>query len=263
MKKRFAFVLFCVILIAMFFVPTQDITKVNVHATLETASKAHWFGTDNLGRDVFSLMVVGCFRSLIVVLIATILSCAVGTVLGLLAGYYEGWLERGIRFFADIFLIFPSFILALIIAALFGLTPISAGIVFGLGNMGEYIHQSCALTKSVKYHDYIQLDKVLGISNIAIIFNHILPNILASTLSFMANKASSVIIQYASLSFIGLGTDVTNPDWGTMLYQYRIFALDHPRLILYPMAGIFLLAFLFHVMFEGEGRQEGDTIYDS
>lgn len=250
MKTRITLLLFISFILLSIFLPIQDIDKVDLDRTFQGISKQHLLGTDNLGRDVYSLVLEGCIRTLTVVGISTGISIASGTLLGMLAGYYRSWPESMIQFLSDFTLIIPSFISALMISAIFGLNPFTAGVVFGISHMGEYINQASALTRRIKSMSFIEGEIALGIPDYKILAKHIAPNIRGPLLTFMANKASTITLQYASLTFIGLGADVSNPDWGTLLYQYRIYILKEPMLSLWPALGIFLLAVFFHVLFD-------------
>ena len=264
MKKKIGIGLFIAFVLLILVLPTKNIVEVNLANKFHGMSMEYPLGTDNLGRDVYSLMVEGCIRTLTVVFISTAISLVVGTVLGMISGYFGGIVETVIQFIADITLIIPSFISALVFTAIFGLNPYSVGVVLGFTNMGEYIIQVTALTKSMKNMEFIKAEEVLGIPSYKIILKHILPNILKPLFTFMGNKASNVTLQYASLAFIGLGVDITNPDWGTMLYQYRVYILNEPMLVLWPTLGIFLLALFFHVVFDNdEDDQDKEvSLYD-
>ncbi|MGP3788301.1 ABC transporter permease [Paenibacillus sp. 1A_MP2] len=260
MRKKMTLILFGSTMILFFLLPTQDIDKVNLNSTFQGMSQQHLLGTDNLGRDLYSLFLGGAMRTLTVVGISTGISLVIGTLLGMMVGYYQRWMKSVVHFFSDFLLIIPSFISALIISSIFGLNPVTAGIVFGLSHMGEYVNQSAALTKRVKSLSFVQGEIALGLPDCKILIKHILPNIMRPLLTFMANKASTVTLLYASLTFIGLGADVSNPDWGTMLYQYRVYILNAPMLSLIPATGILLLCLFFHILFDDvqpENRKKG------
>lgn len=258
MKKWLIWILF--LGIVLFFAAKPGDTDPHMDQTFLRMSFQHPCGTDNLGREVASLLMKGCLRTLTVIFVSVAISFLFGVSLGMAAGYYGGWLETAVQFAADFFLIIPSFICALIVSALFGLTPLSAGLVFGIGNMGEYVNQSASLTKALKKREFIEVEKGMGMSGISIMLRHIFPNIMDPLLTFMANKAGNVTLQYASLAFIGLGTDITAPDWGTMLYQYRVYILKAPELVFWPAASIFVLALFFHICFEADGRKAGKEV---
>lgn len=263
MKKRMVFTgIFLMSLILFFFLPRQNVMTVNVMETFQQSSRDHILGTDNLGRDVYSLLVEGGLRTLQVVFLASAISFSFGTVLGMAAAYSGRALRGIIQFAADFTLIIPSFISALIFSALFGFSPLTAGVVFGLGNMGEYVNQSYGMTVSLRKRVFMEGIIVLGARNPRILCFHVFPNICRQLFVFLGNRASNVTIQYAGLAFIGLGTDVTNPDWGSLLYQYRVYLLTCPRLVLWPALAIAALSLFFHYMFDEGGSDEEMTIYD-
>ena len=264
MKKKIPlWIFFGLFVLFLFLVPHQNIKITDIMNTYAGCSVEHWFGTDNLGRDLFALMVTGGQRTLIVVFLTTIISFAGGSLLGMIAAYNGGIVRSVIQFIADFVTVIPSFIMALIFSALFGFSAPMAGVIFGIGNMGQYINLAEGLTTGMKGKDFISAEVSLGLSGPAIMFLHIFPNIMKQLFVYMGNNASSVVLQYAGLAFIGLGTDVTNPDWGTLLYQYRVYMLTYPRLVVIPIIAVCLLALFFHFAFDDARLKETElTIYD-
>lgn len=261
--KAIIWVLFALFVIFLLAVPHENVKITDLTSVFQGFSSEHWLGTDNLGRDLFALMVVGGQRTLLVVLIATALSFVGGSLLGMVAAYRGGVLQAVIQFIADFVTVVPSLVVALVLSGLFGFSAVMAGVVFGIGNMGQYINLAYGLAAEVKEHDYIGAETSLGVRPARIMFGHILPNIARQLVVYMGNNASAVVLQYAGLAFIGLGVDTTNPDWGTLLYDYRIYLLSHPELVLIPMAAICLLALFFHFAFDdGKVKREELTIYD-
>lgn len=242
--------------------PRLDILRTDVLNTFQGCSAQHLLGTDHLGRDVYSLMAEGAVRTLTVVGLASAISLSAGTLLGMAAAYAGQNVKSAVQLLSDLTLIVPSFIIALIFSALFGFGPVGAGVVFGLGNMGGYVNQARTLTESLKSRGFIEAETVLGAGRPRIVLFHILPNIGRQLIIVWGNKAGHVTLQYAGLAFIGLGTDVTSPDWGTLLYQYRSYLFTCPRLVLCPAAAICLLALWFHVMFDDRAQNDRGTIYD-
>ena len=265
MKKRtiILWVVFAAVVVFMIVAPHQNIKLVDITNTFQDPSPEHWFGTDNMGRDLYSLMITGGLRTLVVVALATFISFTLGTVLGMISAFEGGVLQSVIQFISDFTTIIPSFIVALILSALFGFSPVMAGIMFGIGNMGQYVNMAAGLTMGMKNRDFISAEISLGLSGPRIIFFHILPNIVRQMFVYLGNNASSVTLQYAGLAFIGLGTDVTNPDWGTLLFTYRQYMIAYPRLVIIPIAAVCLLALFFHFAFDnGSAKREEMTIYD-
>lgn len=262
-KQKAAGILFLCVLLVLVFAPRGNILATDVTNIFAGCSREHLMGTDNLGRDVYSLILEGGLRTIEVVFLATGISFLLGTVLGMTAAFGGSLVSNAIQVIADFTLIIPSFIMALVFSAVFGFSPLMAGIVFGIGNMGEYENQAYQMAYSLKKMEFIDAERVVGLSTCKIIFFHVLPNLYRQLFVFLGNKASNVTIQYAGLAFIGLGADITNPDWGTMLYQYRSYITTYPRLIVFPSLAIAIITVFLHVMFDnGTADREEVTLYD-
>ncbi len=235
--------------------PHGDPNRVDLAATFLAPGPGHPLGTDNLGRDVWSRVVLGLSRTLTVMILATGLSALVGGLLGMIAGYLGGPTRALIMLATDLVLIVPTFVGALIFAALFGLTPVSAGIVLGLFGIGPYVNQACALTEAVRGRAFLQIETLLGTPTPVIVARHIAPAVMRPLAVYLGASAANAVLAYAGLAFIGLGVDTTLPDWGTMLYDYRVHLSDHPLLVLWPTLGIAILALSAHAVFdEAEGK---------
>lgn len=251
MKKRYLLCIFITLVILIMIVTGyKDSVKTNLSDTFAPISMEHYFGTDHLGRDIFSLIVDGAVRTLATVLIASLISVFFGLILGMIGGYFDKTLETIIVFFTDMLMIVPSFIMALIISAIFGLNPVTAGITLGITGIGTYTNQAMILTRQVKNRGFILNEKALGIPSFLIMTRHILPNIITPILAALGSMVSAIALQYASLSFIGLGSDITKPDWGALLYQYRVYIIDRPSMLFFPSMAIFSLAFISYVIFD-------------
>ena len=262
-KKLVLWILFAAFVLFLYLMPHQNIKLTDILNTYAPFSPEHWFGTDNLGRDLFALMLTGGQRTILVVFLATCISFIGGSFLGMIAAYEGGILKSVIQFIADFVTVVPSLVMALIFSALFGFSAPLAGVIFGIGNIGQYINLSEGLTTGMKERDFINAEITIGLSKLRILFGHIFPNIMRQLFVYMGNNASSVTLQYAGLAYIGLGTDVTNPDWGTLLYQYRGYMLTYPWLVIIPIAAICLLALFFHFAFDDTRLKETElTIYD-
>ena len=251
MKKRYLLCIFITFVILIMIVTGyKDSVKTNLSDTFAPISMEHYFGTDHLGRDIFSLIVDGAVRTLATVLIASLISVFFGLIFGMLGGFFGKTLETIIVFFTDMLMIVPSFIMALIISAIFGLNPVTAGITLGITGIGTYTNQAMILTRQVKNRGFILSEKALGIPSFLIMTRHILPNIITPILAALGSMVSAIALQYASLSFIGLGSDITKPDWGALLYQYRVYIIDKPSMLFFPSMAIFSLAFISYVIFD-------------
>lgn len=241
-----------IVLLAILFsvIPTQNPKFVDIKNKFLPPSAEHYMGTDHLGRDIFSLMSQGFLRTLYVVLLASAVSYISGVFLGIVAGFYGGFYLLVIRFLTDLTLIIPTFIVALISSIMFKDTVFAVGLALGFSNIGFFANQSYKLSEIILKDPYVDTLRMLQAPNSYIMRKFLFPQILPATLNLMGNKASNHILAYASLTFIGLGADITSPDFGTMLYQYRGYIIDKPLIVLWPALGIFFLSLIFHYTFD-------------
>ena len=261
MKLRRFLLIFCsAVLLLLLVWPTGNIKRTDTAHILESSSFEHPLGTDRLGKDVLVQVIAGCRRSLTVVWISTLISLAGGLVLGLLAGYYGSWLKTAVTLLTDLMLTIPPFIVTMVFMTIFGFSPQNAGVALGLTGIGSYAQQIMVLTETVKYEDYILTEKIIGIRDRVIIFFHLLPNIRQPILTAMGNKAGAAVMTYAGLSYIGLGTDINTPDWGSMIYQYRMYVIDRPGLVFWPALGIFMMCLVLNLLFDKDRGSKGSRV---
>ena len=154
-KKLIIWCAFATFVLLLFIVPHQNIKITDIMNTFQGCSPEHWLGTDNLGRDLLALMITGGQRTMIVVFLSSIISFTGGSLLGMIAAYEGGLCRTIIQFIADFVTVIPSLIMALIFSALFGFSAPMAGIIFGIGNMGQYINLSEGLTTVMKEKDFV------------------------------------------------------------------------------------------------------------
>lgn len=209
-------------------------------------SLAHPFGTDHLGRDLLSRLMAGGFRTGIVILSVGLIGFAGGALLGTLAALLGGWRETAIIKISQLFVMVPTLIVALTAAAVFGLSPLSAGLALGLAAIGPLTTFTHALTRRVLSQPFMHAAESLGVTAGGMLFRHLLPNTLPSLLTYIGNQSGSAAIAYASLVFIGLGADPSLPDWGGMLFEYRMFIFDDPMLVLWPTIALAGTVFIFN-----------------
>lgn len=231
----------------VFLLPHASPTAVDLTAVLQPPSRSHPLGTDDLGRDVWALTAVGFWRTLTVVFTASLTSILIGVPLGLLAGYARGAVDSVIMTVTDLTMIIPTFVAALLVTAVVGLTPFTAGLVLGVFGAGAYVNQTRALTLSITSHDYVRAEVLLATPTPAVLMRCILPGVGGPLMRYFGASASGTVLAYAGLAFIGLGIDTTVPDWGTMLFRYRS-QVDHALLLLWPAAGILILSVVFQML---------------
>lgn len=243
-------VIILLVALVLSIIPTQNPKFIDIKNKFLPPSAEHIMGTDHLGRDIFSLMSQGFLRTLYVVLIASAVSYILGMFLGIVAGFYGGFALNIIRFLTDLTLIIPTFIVALIVSIVFTDSVLAVGLALGFSNLGFFANQSYKLSEIILKDPYVDTLRMFKAPNSYIMRKFLLPQLLAPSLNLMGGKASNHILAYASLTFIGLGSDITAPDFGTMLYQYRGYIIDKPLIVLWPALGIFFLSLIFHYTFD-------------
>lgn len=190
---------------------------------LEPPSSTHFFGTDNLGRDIYTRVLYGGRVSLQIGIVSVAIGAVIGTLLGLMAGYFGGLLDTIIMRFIDIMLAFPGILLALAIIAVLGRDLQNVMIAVGISTIPIYTRIVRGSTLSIREFDYVLATRALGASGWRIIFNHILPNVLSPIIVVSTNGIAGAIIAGAALSFLGLGQQPPDPEWGLMLDEGREF----------------------------------------
>ncbi|MBF6594761.1 MAG: ABC transporter permease [Thermaceae bacterium] len=248
-----ALVLILVALLAPVFKPYDPATDRNYIERLKPPSAQHIFGTDNLGRDVFTRVIHGSRISLRVGLIAVAISLTVGTFLGLVAGYFRGWLEIVIGWFTDIMLAFPGTLLAIAIVAVVGPSLTNAMIAVSITQIPVYIRLTRSVVLSARELDYIQAATALGAANNRVLFRHLLPNALPPIIVQATLSIGTATLETAALGFLGLGAQPPAPEWGAMLSDaFRGgYALNSPWTMIFPGLFIMFTVLAFNLLGDG------------
>ena len=245
------------ILVAIFapLIAPNNPTLVDVTVKLQNPSLKYPFGTDQLGRCVFSRIVCGSRYSLFYSFTVLAITLIVGLPVGMIAGYVGGKWDTAIMRVIDIFLDMPSFIIVLAIAGSFGTSGRNLILAMSMSYWANYARVSRALTLKIKGESYFQALKAGGLSNVRIIFKHVLRNIMPSIIALATVEIGSIILSIAGYSFIGLGVQAPNPEWGIMLSESKPFIQTFPQLMMYP--GLTIMLIVFGVNMLGEGVQDG------
>lgn len=256
-----AAVILIFILITVFsnFLYPCDPTKVDLLNRLKPPSPAHLLGTDDVGRDVLSRVMMGGRTSLQVGLIPTFISMVIGTVLGLFSGYYGKMADAVIMRLADVVLAFPSLLLAMVIMYTLGSSTLNLFIALSVISWAQTARVIRSQTLSIKELEYIEAARSMGVKKWVIMFRHILPNCLPSLIVLFTLNIPGAILTEASLSFLGVGAQPPDTSWGLMISLGREFFFQSPWLVLAPGAAILIVVLAFN--FLGDGLRDAIDPY--
>ncbi|HLR94769.1 MAG TPA: ABC transporter permease [Jiangellaceae bacterium] len=228
-----------------------DATRVDVPNALQGPSGQHWFGTDELGRDVFSRVLLGAEVSLRVGLVAVGISLVAGVVIGLLAGYYGRWVDDSLMRGMDVLFAFPAILMAIVVLAILGPGVTNAMIAIGIVYTPIFARVTRAGVLSVREEVYVRAARSAGAGDARILVRHVLPNVTAPIIVQTSISLAFAILSEAALSYIGLGTQPPEPSWGRMLADGRGFIADAWWMALFPGIAIFVTVLAFNLLGDG------------
>lgn len=228
-----------------------DPIQTDTNVAFGPPSALHWFGTDNLGRDILSRIVHGARISLWIGIISVAIGAAVGTVLGLLAGYYARLVDSVIMRFTDAMLAFPGILLALIFVAALGSNLVNLMIAVGISSVPRYARLVRGSVLSAKENVYVEAARAIGCDNARIMFRHILPNVIAPVIVVSTLGVAAAILAAASLSFLGLGIQPPTPEWGAMLSGGRDYLRTAWWITVFPGLAITLVVLSTNMLGDG------------
>lgn len=243
--------LFVAMTISAPWIATGDPLRTDWSQIRKPPTKAHLFGTDDLGRDVYSRVVWGARTSMQAGVFSILLAIAFGVPTGLVAGYYRGAIDQVIMRLTDAWLSFPFLILAIGLVTILGPSLTNATVAIGMAATPTYIRLTRGLVLSTKEEDYVQGARALGGGDVRMMTRHILPNIFSALLVQATVSIPGAIIAEAILSFLGLGVQPPTPSWGTMLNTAQQFLETAPWMAWWPGLAIFSLALSFNLAGDG------------
>ncbi|WP_376739740.1 nickel transporter permease [Bacillus canaveralius] len=226
------------LLLAPFFAP-YDPTNVDMGERLKPISSEHILGTDHLGRDVFSRILVGVHTTVGTSLFVCSISLSIGVPIGILSGYVGGKIDRFFMKMVDAFMAFPDYIAAIVLSGLLG--PGTLNLVFAIivVKWVGYARLARSTVLSLKHRDYITMGKINGLGSIDIFRRHMIPHIIGNVMVLATLDIGKIILMIASLSYIGLGAQPPTPEWGAMLNEGKAFFYNAPHLMIIP--GLFIM----------------------
>ncbi|MCI8441017.1 MAG: ABC transporter permease [Provencibacterium sp.] len=257
LKRRVSVAAACVLLfiilaciIGPFFIHTDPFAQDLLNA-YQTPSAEHWFGTDNLGRDIFIRILYGGRNSLLISFEGVLMGTFAGVMLGVCAGYFGGIVDTVISRFLDILLAFPGLLLAIAVVAVLGSGMQNTVIAISIFSIPTVARMVRGEVLTLRGNEYIAACRVMGEGNARIIFIHIVPNAVSQIIVNVTLQLGTAILIASSLSFLGLGVQPPNPEWGSMLSQAREVLRSYPLQAVIPGVAITLVVMSFSLVGDG------------
>lgn len=256
-KNKMALLGMCIVLVLILLaifadaVAPYDPAATDFSARLQLPSREHWFGTDNLGRDILSRVIYGGRTSLLVATLAEFLAMVVGCFFGLTAAYFGGKYEAIVMRLNDILMAIPTMLLAICVSAVLGTGTVNTAIAVAIGGLPGFIRLMRASALTIKNQEYVEAAVAIGSGNGHIMRVHLLPNTLSTIIVQATMGVGGCIMAISGLSFIGLGVQPPIAEWGSMLTSGREFLRDFWPLATFPGIAIALTLFGFNMFGDG------------
>ena len=234
--------------------PYNPLTLDLLNAYAPPFSEGHLLGTDNFGRDILSRLIHGARISLFIGIVVVSIASVLGTTLGLLAGYFGGWVDGLVMRLVEIFYAFPFLVLVIAVIAIFGPSIFNVMWVLGLVSWPLYARLVRAQVLSLRETEYVEAARAAGVGSWRIMFRHILPNTLTPVMVSATFGIPEAILASAALGFLGLGVQPPTPEWGVMISEGKDFIRRAPNLITWPGVAIMLVVLSFN--FVGDGLRD-------
>lgn len=232
---------------------TQVIAN-NVKERMQAPSAAHWFGTDDMGRDIFTRVCYGARYSLAVGVVAVMFALVFGVTLGSAAGYIGGVFENITMRICDIFSSIPSVLMAIAVVSALGKSTFNLMIAVGIASTAPFVRVARAAVLTIRSEEYIESARAIGCPEWKIVVTHILPNCVSQIIVQATLRVGSAIISAAQLSFLGLGVPAPAPEWGSMLSAGRAYIRDYSYMTLYP--GLAIMVTVLSLNLIGDGLRD-------
>jgi peptide/nickel transport system permease protein len=243
--------LLIVLAIAAPIVSSYDPTAVALRSRLQPPSTAHWFGTDEFGRDILTRVFYGARISLPVGLIALAIGVTLGTIIGLIAGFYGRWVDAILMWAVDVQLAFPGLLLALLVVAILGVDLRNVMIAVGVSMVPRFARLVRGTVLSARENLYVDAARTIGVPEYRILLQHVLPNIISPVIILATLSLGVTILTAAGLSFVGLGAKPPSPEWGAMIAEGRQFLQHQWWVGTFPGVAILLTVLAVNLMGDG------------
>lgn len=243
--------LIMVSIFANFIIDESLVTTQNVAERIQAPSLQHWFGTDLYGRDIFARVVYGSRVSLSIGIFTVVISTILGGLIGAIAAYYGGKLDGTIMRTSDVFLAIPEQLLAMVVVAAMGATPISVIAALNVAVIPNRIRLVRSTVLSIVDAQYVEAAKASGMSNFGIILKEIIPNTLGPIIVVSTQGVASIMLTASSLSYLGVGIQPPTPEWGAIIFEAREFLRIAPYMCVLPGLVIVVTALAFNLVGDG------------
>ncbi len=245
----FAVLALLIILVAVFaplLTGGVDPTEGELSEAITAPSAEHPCGTDKMGRDIFARVIYGSRTSLVSTFSLVLTIFVVGTFLGILAGYFGGWVDAVIMRIADMMIAFPGLVLAIAVAGMLGASTKNAIIAISVVSWPKYARLARSLVMKVRHTDFVAAAQVTGSKTPYMLWKYMLPNTITTLVITAATDIGSMMMELAALSFLGFGAQPPTPEWGSMLNEGRNFMQSAPWMMIYPGLAIFITVVIFN-----------------
>ena len=228
-----------------------DYTAMDIVAAQQGPTMAHWFGTDELGRDIYSRVLYGARYSISMGVLAVIISTTIGMTIGSIAGYFGGWVDNLIMRLLDIIQSLPAMLLSIVLSAVLGPGYFNTILALSVNGMPASARMLRAQMMKVRGNEYIEAAQSINCSKFRIIVRHMIPNSFSPNIVQATMAIAHMIVMAASLSFIGLGVQPPTPEWGAMLTGARQFIRQCPHMVIFPGLAIAVTVLAVNLMGDG------------
>jgi ABC-type dipeptide/oligopeptide/nickel transport system permease subunit len=225
-----------------------DPTEGELADSIMAPSSEHPFGTDKMGRDIFARVIYGSRTSLISTFSLVLTIFVIGTFLGILSGYFGGWVDAVIMRIADMMIAFPGLVLAIAVAGMLGASTKNAIIAISVVSWPKYARLARSLVMKIRHTDFVAAAQVTGSRTPYMLWKYMLPNTITTLVITAATDIGSMMMELAALSFLGFGAQPPTPEWGSMLNEGRNFMQSAPWMMIYPGLAIFITVVIFNML---------------